>query len=94
MTPPAVTRESVYDTREVQLGVAGVPDLPTPSGNDPIQPYSVRLTFSIPRRECTSITVLGWLDREGGPRRRRRVNLNTAPEWLATLVEFYRPVSP
>lgn len=97
MDRAAVGHGWVFDRREVSLNVSDVPELFTPAGKRPINPYHVSIRYDIASREVRSITVVG--KGEPNPRNyrersgivRRRVEEANAPVWLKELIEEYRP---
>lgn len=87
----------VHDNREVTLKVEGAPELYTPAGKAPIDPYSVRLSYDIAEGRLRSITVLGRTWDGTLPNARwarqvnRRVDPDRAPSWLLDIVQQFRP---
>lgn len=87
----------VHDNREVTLKVEGAPQLYTPAGKAPIDPYHVRLYYDIATGETRDVIVLGHTWDGTGPNARwarqvrRRVTRDRAPEWLLELIQQYRP---
>jgi hypothetical protein len=84
----------ISDIRTMRADVAGMSELRTAAGRDPIDPRWVRVTYDIASGEVYGAVVGGYrLARElSDPAVVRRIkDLNAAPEWLRALIEEQAP---
>lgn len=91
-------RASVSDTRKVRADVFDVPELRTANGTRPIEPRLVEISYRIGSDdvyvEIRGRKLFEEQTRSHGLNTTRRLGPgDTLPDWLAELVEEYRPVT-